>query len=131
MSAEQQRQLSDDVRSRLSELSALNPGWFDQENPAPFPSSIERMRRFFLDVVASWGLPDPSVYPCPDGEISSQWSGGPWEFDAVTVSGGHRIDLHAVHVETMAQVESRLGAGDAEQDIATFLAFIGSLRLPA
>lgn len=87
--------------------------------------------RKLADVVASWGLPDPSVYPCPDGEISSQWSVGPWEFDAVTVSGGHRIDLHAVHVETMAQVESRLGAGDAEQDLATFLAFIGSLRLPA
>ena len=63
-------EVSRDVESRLDELALLEDGWLDGEGDAISPLLIQLVRDKFHKPE---GLPQPFVYPTPEGGITVEW----------------------------------------------------------
>jgi len=58
--------------SRLVELLRLDEGWLDGEGLRPDLLALE-FARDLVEACGELGLPDPSIYPRPDGGLQVQW----------------------------------------------------------
>ena len=91
------------VVDQLSSLGRLEAGWFDGEGPAYDTASLGRARNILEPLVASFGLPNPFVYPTPDGEIRAEWPARAWDVVLTFDAGVTRADVLAnatTHDET-------------------------------
>jgi hypothetical protein len=65
--------LSPALKQRVNELAQLRNGWLDGEGLAPSPAAIQSLHRV-LTLLATARLPEPALFPSPEGHIEMQWS---------------------------------------------------------
>ncbi|HOY80019.1 MAG TPA: hypothetical protein PLN33_19560 [Hyphomonadaceae bacterium] len=111
---------------RLNEIAGTPAGWYKQGNPAPNGDAVERMRNLARLAVADAGVPPPYIYPLPSGGIVAEWTRGDWEVSATIDVPDLGIELHALNVEDLKEVESEIAA-DEPQLLAAFGRFWGSM----
>jgi hypothetical protein len=108
---------------RLSEISVMPAGWYDDENPAPSLAAIAGMRRF-LEYVSLRPVPRPYLYPLVNGGISAEWSTDAWEASGETHESGSVV-LHAINIDTQVEISAILDLG--HPDFPTkFMAFMNN-----
>lgn len=98
--------------SRLDEISRVPAGWYREGNPAPNATTIQRMRTFVDMAVTDAGVPVPYIYPLPDGGIVAEWTRGDWEASATIAEQAGNIELHALDVEGLQEVEEEIAIND-------------------
>lgn len=57
---------------RISELSALRKGWFDEKSDSPSRETLDATEEFLLACVDE-GLQRPSIYPSAEGGVQLEW----------------------------------------------------------
>jgi hypothetical protein len=119
-----------DVETRLQELGALEPGWFDGDGESLPSAGIRWLRTLLLAVISQGDVPVPRIFPTPEGGIQVEWSIGDWEvaadFNLVTKAV-------AVHATNMRSREHRSDAFALSEDVehgeAMFGRFLEDLRI--
>jgi hypothetical protein len=86
-----------DVRTRLTELKSLKPGWLDGAGVAPKPEGLDWLAGAF-DRHWSSDLPRPYLYPTAEGGVRAEWPLPPnevsLEIDLSARTGGwHALNL--------------------------------------
>lgn len=113
--------------ARLDEISATVAGWYDDENPAPSGAAIAAMRRF-LASVSLLPVPQPYLYPLPEGGVAAEWSLGAWEASAEIDAQGLHLALNAINAETRQEVDVAFELESS--DLMThFMAFMNSMSV--
>lgn len=113
--------------NRLDEIARTPAGWFEEDNPAPSPEAVARMRAFVEMATVEAGVPAPYLYPLPDGGVTAEWTRGDWEISATVVAGILKIELHGLNTATDADVESVIEDFD-ENSLVVFANFWNSMR---
>ncbi len=71
--------------------------WVDEssslEGPEPFRNFMRDVRRMGL-------IPQPHIYPTPEGEICMEWSFPGWEVSATTSTCPQKLLVHGTHLES-------------------------------
>ncbi|HSI82229.1 MAG: hypothetical protein ACAI35_26595 [Candidatus Methylacidiphilales bacterium] len=90
---------ANDVPGRLDELALIKDGWLEGGGTAP---SREGMNWLAEEWTGSYpgDLPNPFVYPTPEGNVQLEWTLGQWEVAAEIDFKTRRAFLFAVHTET-------------------------------
>lgn len=84
------------LEQRLRQLSALPNGWLDGEGLALPAGSID----WLIDGFASLSFNiRPGLSPTPEGNITAEWSHGPWEASADIDLHVRVVRWHALSVE--------------------------------
>jgi hypothetical protein len=111
--------LEDQVRN----LEHLAPGWYDADSPSFARTDLTWIAHLFKGVVESFDLPNPYVYPTPEGEVRVEWSGEPWEVSVVVDTKHRRSEVFATQVMTGEIHENAfaLAEAGAESKMGRFL----------
>lgn len=111
--------------ARLDEIGATPAGWYDDKNPAPSSAALAAIRRF-LESMSLQPVPQPYLYPLPDGGIAAEWSLGAWEASAEVDVQGLHLALHSINADTLQEVDAVLRL-DSVDLMAHFMAFMNSM----
>lgn len=111
--------------SRLEEIRATPPGWYDDENPAPSAVAIEAMRRFLVDV-SMQPVPLPHIYPLPCGGIAAEWTIGAWEASAEIDETGSQMTLNSINTDTFHEINMVIDLQSAEI-MSRFMTFMNMM----
>lgn len=68
------------VAERLGELIALATGW-DGEDAKPIDRTALSAAAAVIAQLTSAGLPEPELFPVPDGGVQVEWRAGPVEIE--------------------------------------------------
>lgn len=88
-----------DIDARLRELAQLQDGWLDGKGRALDSAALEKLARLFGENFSS-DLPEPHLYPTPEGNVQAEWTLGAWEVSLEIVLGDFSAEFHAVHTNT-------------------------------
>lgn len=59
--------------NKVEELSSLDEGWMGYDSAAPSAKSIAGAA-FFITKMLRPDIPQPDIFPCPNGNIQLEWS---------------------------------------------------------
>lgn len=93
-----------DVPARLEELKALRRGWLDGRGDPPDPEALTWLAHGWMTAYPA-SLPNPYVYPTPQGGVQLEWSLGTWELSAEVDLDRKRTYFVAVDVAGAATDE--------------------------
>lgn len=79
------------IMARIEELKQLKAGWLDGEGLPPDHGGLEWLRGAF-DAHFPDDLPNPYLFPTPEGHVIAEWPAKPW-------SPSLEIDLKAKTAE--------------------------------
>lgn len=68
------------VSQRLRELSALEAGWDGEDARTVDPSALVTAGQVIAQAIIA-GLPEPELFPVPDGGVQVEWHAGPVELE--------------------------------------------------
>jgi hypothetical protein len=83
------------ITEQIEGLLALPSGWFDGEGTAFERGPAERVGALLVTLVDGFRLPNPFVYPTPDGLIRAEWSRPGWEVAVEFDPHANRADAFA------------------------------------
>lgn len=86
------------LENRLLELATLGPGWFEPDSAALDQNVLASFRALLAALLAG-GVPQPFVYPTPEGALQAEWSFPTWEV-TVAVYGTGIAHAHTTHLDS-------------------------------
>jgi hypothetical protein len=104
------------VESRLCELEELGQGWLDGDGAPVAPGALRHARETLADL-QRLRVPQPRLYPTPEGGVQAEWTSGRFEISITFEPDG---SLYAVGVDTASGDESELESANAK-DLAQFV----------
>ena len=83
------------LRSRLSAMIELEPGWFEPGSLVPKVDLITQATAILVALFDGHNVPVPHVYPRPDGGIQAEWDGETFTVEARFTADGRTVRLSA------------------------------------
>ncbi len=88
-----------DIAVQISELRRLKEGWLDGAGLAPASRDLDWLTVAFAEHYSE-GLPQPHLYPTPEGGVRAEWSIGDWELSLNIESADRTGFWHALDLGT-------------------------------
>jgi hypothetical protein len=88
------------VDEQLDALRVLSPGWFDEASPAFEGGALEWAAKLLRGLVDAFQLPNPYLYPTPEGNIRAEWSTPSWEVSLEMSPTSKRADALATRLDS-------------------------------
>ncbi len=82
--------LEEGLRARLDELGGLDSGW-DGESARSIDALALRVAWSVVEQALRAHLPEPEVFPVPDGGVQLEWSAGPVELELEIEPNGSAV----------------------------------------
>lgn len=101
------------LERRFDELAALLPGWLDGEGVQLDTAVLRRARRVLAELL-TFDVPQPRVFPTPDGGVQAEWNVADHEI-SVTFEPDGTLYAVSVNLASGQTEEPELPADDAEQ----------------
>lgn len=107
---------------RIAALSELKAGWLEGDGEEPGKAMLKRFLELWFSGELS-ELPNPYVYPRPDGGLQLEWDSGSWAVSAEVSKKDFQTNLIAVNVESGITLEAStsLEAVSGRSELAQFL----------
>jgi hypothetical protein len=117
------RSCSIPIDQQLDSLLILPPEWFGPTGHPFSPEQVEWLKDLLVNVLASFKLPVPFVYPMPGGGARAEWPTPEWEIAVEIEPATKKADLFAVHLSDDAVSERTLdfARAGAESTMGRFL----------
>lgn len=93
----------------IDELRKLRSGW-DGSDARPVDGAALAAAKAVVDRTGSTGLPEPELFPVPDGGVQIEWRAGPVEIELEIESGGRRIAFVCDDEQAGQQIDGVLPA---------------------
>jgi hypothetical protein len=68
------------IAQRLERLLELESGWGEADAKRPGPDVVATAARLIYQAISA-GLPEPELFPVPDGGVQVEWRAGPVELE--------------------------------------------------
>lgn len=97
------------LKGRIDELAALQPGWLDGGGEALPLEGLSWLHHLLTGLMAAQGLPRPLMYAMPQGAVQAVWRPLPWRVEAEFDLHRRRVSLLAVNLETDEDADAEFG----------------------
>lgn len=111
-----------DIDSRMADLAKIEAGWYCGAGDPLDPEGLAWASDLLKRVVNEVGIPQPYIYPTPDGEIHAEWTFGTWEVGLILGLGQRNAIAIAVNTDGGASEDVEEAAPDTAASIVEFLA---------
>jgi hypothetical protein len=88
------------IDQQVASFEHLAPGWYNPKSPGFDPVDLKWTARLFKAVVQAFDLPNPYVYPTPDGGVRAEWTADQWEVAVTIDAKNRRTEVFATEVST-------------------------------
>ncbi|WP_275288329.1 hypothetical protein [Halomonas elongata] len=105
---------STEVQVQLEELKNLRDFWLDGKGLAPCKSGLDWLISCFSNLYED-DLPQPYVYPTPEGGVQVEWSIGEQEISLEIDLKNHQGYWHYLDISSDSDYEERLDLDDEEK----------------
>lgn len=112
------------IDEQIASLEHLAAGWHTPGSPGFDRAELEWAAQLFKAAVAAFGLPNPYVYPTPEGSVRAEWTADPWEVAVIVDPKNRRSEVLATEVSTGEVHEHSflLAEAGSESEMGRFLA---------
>jgi hypothetical protein len=107
------RGCSTPVEGQIVTLESLHTGWLDGGGKSYDSAQLAWLNKLLTNVVDSFGLPTPYIYPDPEGLVRAEWSQSAWEIVATFDLATKSAEMLAVHAESQQVHETALQFDEA------------------
>jgi hypothetical protein len=95
------------VEAQVRSLAALPKGWFDDFSPSYRNADLDWLAALLKGLLDGFELPNPYLYPTPEGMARAEWSGVRWEV-IVNLNLSERVaDVIAARIDSDRVDEDR------------------------
>lgn len=112
------------VGYQVDSLLMLGEGWLEGKGVVPSRGSVEWLKELLSGVTRGFDLPDPFIYPTPEGSARAEWPTAGWEIVAEIDPVARTAALFAVHLSDDVVDEESLdfSHAGAETSLGRFVA---------
>lgn len=95
------------IASRLERLFELDAGWDGEDARQLDPDALVTAARVIAEGISA-GLPEPELFPVPDGGIQLEWRAGPVELELEIEPGHGSVVFVCDDEQTGQQIDGEL-----------------------
>jgi hypothetical protein len=95
------------IAHRLERLLELGAGWDGAEAERLDPDTLVTAARLIAQAISA-GLPEPELFPVPDGGVQVEWSAGPIELELEIEPGQRGVAFVCDDEQTGQQIDGVL-----------------------
>lgn len=88
------------IDDQVKALRLLPPGWFDESSRAFQAEALEWAAKLLRGLVEAFQLPNPHLYPTPEGNIRAEWSTPSWEVNLELSPASKRAEALATRIDS-------------------------------
>jgi hypothetical protein len=119
-----QRGCSTQVADQIASLRTLPEGWYDGAGVKFEEAGLRWIAKRIGELIDSFDLPTPHIYPAAGGTVRAEWSHPNWEIAADLDPLRRTAEARAVRLDTDAALERSFALAGQEQqaELGNFLA---------
>jgi len=111
------------IEAQIGALKGLDAGWYDESSKAYDPAQLDWLSKLLKNLLEGFQLPNPYLYPTPEGLARAEWSSPTWEVVLNVDLDAKAADVLAARVDSEEVHELPVSLGDvgAETKLGRFL----------
>ncbi len=100
------------LEAQLDSLRRLERGWHDESSPGYDAGSLAWLSKVLADLLDTFRLPRPYLYPTPEGLARAEWSVPGWEIVTTFDLEARTAEAAAIHLDSDEQHDAFVSLRD-------------------